>query len=184
MSNTNLPHHYCAALRTLVRFACVMAIVGLLSGVLFQESAKKLSPDIVGAGLYTQATLRLALLHGHVLVSAVLLPIACAAALLIARHAGGAELGRRPLAWLTRGYLPLISVTLILLLTKAYHVLLAVRGGDTSLTGIDARYFFGQLTARHAVYGAVHVGMALSLGVFVVALWRSLGAARRAALRS
>jgi len=179
MSNNDLPHHYRAALRTLVRFACVMTIVGLLSGVLFQESAKKLTPEVVGAGLHTKATLRLALIHGHVLVSAVLIPIACAAALLIARRIGGAELGTKPLAWLTRGYLPLISVSLAMMLVKAYHVLLAFRGGDTDLAAIDGRYFFGQALLRHSVYGTVHFGMALGLGVFVVALWRSLGASSR-----
>ena len=179
MSNIDLPHHYRAALRTLVRFACVMTVVGLLAGVLFQESAKKLTPEAVGAGLHTKATLRLALLHGHVIVSAVLMPIACAAALLIARRIGGAELGSKPLAWLTRGYLPLMCVTLTMMLVKAYHVLLAVRGGDTDLAAIDARYFFGQTLLRHVAYGAAHIGMALSLGVFVVALWRSLGGSPR-----
>ena len=170
-----IPAHYARALRTLVRFACAMTIVALLSGVLFQESSKKLSPT---HELHVQATLRLALLHGHVFVSAVLMPLACAGMLLIARRIGGRELGPKPLAWLTRGYLPLVCVTLTLMLVKSYHVLLAVRGGGTDLEAIDERFFFGATMARHVVYGAAHIGMALALGVFVVAVWRSLRAAR------
>jgi hypothetical protein len=176
MSNLDLPHHYRAAARTLLRFACVMTVVGLLSGVLFQESSKKLLPWEIDPGLHTKATLRLALLHGHVFVSAVLIPIACAAALLIARRIGGAELGTKPLTWLTRGYLPFVCVTLSLMLVKSYHVLLAFRGGETDLAAIDARYFFGQTMLRHVVYGAAHIAMAVSLSVFVIALWRSLRA--------
>lgn len=170
---TELPAHYRAALRTLVRFACAMTIVGLLSGVLFQESSKKLAD---AHPLHVQATLRLALLHGHVLVSAVLMPLACAGALLVARRIGGREVGPRPLAFLVRGYLPLLCVSLALMLWKGYHVLLAVRGGDGDLDAIDDRFFFGATMARHAVYAVAHVGMAVALGVFVIAIWRSLSA--------
>jgi hypothetical protein len=171
-SADDLPEHYRRALRTLVRFACVLTIVGLLAGVLFQESSKKLADS---HALHLQATLRLALLHGHVLVSAVLMPLACAGMLLVARRVGGRELGPKPLAWLTRGYLPLLCVSLVLMLVKGYHVLLAVRGGDGDLDAIDERFFFGAALLRHLTYGAAHVGMALALGVFVVAVWRSLG---------
>jgi len=170
-----LPEHYRRALVTLVRFACVMTIVGLLSGVLFQESSKKL-PD--SHPLHVQATLRLALLHGHVLVSAVLIPLACAGMLLVARRVGGRELTSKPLTWLVRGYLPLLCVTLTLMLVKSYHVLLAVRRGAEDLVEIDERFFFGQTMLRHATYGVAHVGMAVALGVFVVAIWRSLRTAR------
>lgn len=174
MENSPLPEHYRATVRTLLRFAVVMLIVGLLSGVLFQESAKKLDVKALSPGLALASSLRLALVHGHVMVSAVLLPIACAGALLIARRIGGAELGTRPLAFLTRGYLPLICVTLGLMLTKAYHVLLAVRGGAVDMAAVDERWFFGARLVRHSVYGAAHLGLAIGIGVFAVALWRSL----------
>ena len=93
----DLPDHYRAAVRSLLRFALVMTILGLLSGVLFQESAKKLDLETLSPGLYVAAGRRLALVHGHVLVSAVLLPIAMAAALVLARSVGGRELSSRPL---------------------------------------------------------------------------------------
>lgn len=174
MPLTDLPAHYRTTLRCLLRFAAVMTIVGLLTGVLFQESSKKLSPAEVGAGLQLAATLRLALVHGHVLTTAVLLPIALAAALVLGRLAGGAELTARTLRWLTRGYLPLVCAALALMLYKAYHVLISVRLGNTDLEAIDEQLFAGQTALRHALYGLTHVGLALTLGVFAVALWRSL----------
>jgi len=174
----DLPDHYRAAVRSLLRFALVMTILGLLSGVLFQESAKKLDLETLSPGLYVAAGRRLALVHGHVLVSAVLLPIAMAAALVLARSVGGRELSSRPLGWLLRGYLPGVSAMLALMLFKAYHLLLSVRGGTHDLARIDEAFSFGAPLVRHVVYGAVHVAMAVGLGVFVVALWRSLSAPR------
>jgi hypothetical protein len=179
MPTSDLPSHYAQALRTLVRFACAMLLAGLLAGVLFQESSKKLAPGSVEAGLQLQATLHLALLHGHVLVSGALVPLACAGALQLARRAGGRELAPRTLLWLTRGYLPFLCGSLCLMLYKGYHVLLAVRRGNLDLADVDERFFLGQTALRHAVYGVAHVGMALSLGVFAVGLWRSLGARAR-----
>ena len=173
-----LPVHYTSALRTLVRFASAAAILGLLSGVLFQESAKRLQHAEAPAGLHLEAVLSLALVHGHVLVSATLIPIAMAGALVLARRAGGAELSRRSVAWLTRGYLPCVTLAVLLMLYKGYHVLLSVRFGESDLDAIDAAYFGGVTALRHAVYGVVHVGMALGLGLFAVALWRSLARAR------
>jgi hypothetical protein len=172
----DLPDHYRSTLRCLLRFALAMTIVALLTGVLFQESAKKLDHGLLSPGLYVAAGRRLALVHGHVFMTAVLIPIAMAGALLLARPAGGRELSARPLGWLTRVYLPFTAVTLGLMLAKAYHLLLAVRGGEHDLAVIDGAFFFGQDLVRHLVYGAAHVGMALGLGVFCVALLRSLRA--------
>lgn len=173
-----LPPHYAPALRTLLRFAAASAIFGLLCGVLFQESAKRLDHAEAPAGLHLEAVLALALVHGHVLVSATLIPLAMAGALLLARRAGAAELSARSLRWLTRGYLPCVSLAVLLMLYKGYHVLLSVRFGERDLEAIDAAYFGGLRALRHGVYGVVHVGMALGLGVFSVALWRSLDSRR------
>jgi hypothetical protein len=169
-----VPAHYRSAVRTLLRFAAAMTIFALLSGVLFQESSKKLDYAATGAGLRLEAVLSLALVHGHVFLTSVLIPIAMAGSLFLARKAGGAELGTRPVAWLTRGYLPAVTVTVLLMLYKGYHVLLAVRGGERDLDAVDRAYFGGLVGLRHGVYALAHVAMAVSLGVFVVALWRSL----------
>lgn len=173
-----LPVHYRSAIRTLLRFAAAMALFGLLCGVLFQESSKRLEHAEAPSGLHLEALLSLALVHGHVLVSATLVPIAMAAAAVLALRAGGAELSPRALAWLTRGYLPCVTLAVLLMLYKGYHVLLAVRFGASDLDAIDASFFGGLTPLRHAVYGVVHVGMAVGLGVYCVALWRSLGTRR------
>ena len=168
------PPHYRETARTLLRYAVAMTIVALLAGVLFQESSKKLDYAEAAPGLRLEAILSLALVHGHVFTTGVLIPTAMAGALFLARKAGGAVLSPRPLRWLTRGYLPLVAVTMALMLYKGYHVLLAVRHGARDLDAVDASYFGGVTWLRHGVYGAAHIGMAVSLGVFVVALWRSL----------
>lgn len=173
-----LPAHYRTGLHILLRFAAAMALFGLLSGVLFQESSKQLARAEAPGGMHLETLLSLALVHGHVLVSATLIPIAMAAALMLARRAGGAEISPRALAWLTRGYLPCVTLAVLLMLYKGYHVLLSVRFGATDLDAVDASFFGGLTPLRHAVYGVVHVGMALGLGVYCVALWRSLGSRR------
>ena len=44
-TTNGIPDHYRSATRLVLRYAIVMAIVGLLAGVAFQESAKKLEFD-------------------------------------------------------------------------------------------------------------------------------------------
>ena len=169
-----LSARYRDALRALLRYAIVMAIVGLLVGVAYQESAKKLSLEKTGAGLHLEAVIGLALVHGHIFTIGVLLPLALAGALLMARRAGGREIGQRSLDWLVRGYLPAAAVTLVLQLVKGYHVLLAVRGGQMDLAAIDHAFLGGQEVLRYALFGVSHTAMGVCLVVFLVALWRSL----------
>ena len=173
-ATADVPAHYRSAVRTLLRFAVVATIVALLSGVLFQESSKKLVYSEVPPGLHLESVLSLALVHGHIFVTAVLIPIAMACVLFLARTIGGAELTSSSLAYLTRGYLPAVSVTLLLMLYKGYHVLLAVRHGERDLAAVDADFFGGLFGLRHAVYGITHVTMAVALSVFLVRVWRSL----------
>ena len=169
------PPHYTRTVRVLLRYALVMIVIGLLSGVAFQESSKKLSyptePD--GAG-YLDATLGLALVHGHVLVTGVLFPIAMAGVLHLALACGGAEVGRRGLSWAVRSYLTFVTATVLLMLYKSYHVLLSARGGESDMELIDADFFGGQTSIRHIVFGASHIGMAFGLCLFSWCVWRSL----------
>lgn len=173
-SRAPLPDHYVETIRTLVRYAIVMIVIGLLSGILFQESSKKLTWDDVEPGLRLEVVLHLALVHGHVFVTAVLMPLALAGALVLARRIGGKDLAPRTCRWLTRGYLPLVGVTVALMLYKGYHFLLAVRNGERDLMAVDASFFGGQIWVRHIVYGFAHAGMGICLVVFVIGLWRSL----------
>ena len=174
MKLDQLSEEYRAALRTLLRFAIVLAAIGLLAGIAFQESARKLPFAAAGAGLHLEAIHTLALVHGHVFLMGVLLPLALAAALPLALAAGGRPLARRDLAWLTRVYLPFAAASLALQLVKGYHVLLAVRHGRHDLAAVDAAFLGGSHALRYGLYGLLHAGMGLGLGLFLLALWRSL----------
>lgn len=168
------PPHHTRAIRTLLRFALVFLVVGLLSGVAFQESVKKLGRR-TGDGLtHWDATLHLALVHGHMIVTGVLLPIALAGMLHLARSHGGHPLGPRALAWSLYTLLPGVVATCGLMLYKGYHTLLAARSGEVDMAQIDVALFAGGKALRHSLYGISHVGLALGLGIFAVCLWRSL----------
>jgi hypothetical protein len=171
----NLPDHYPGPLRAVIRYAIVMAFLGLLIGISFQESAKKLPFAKAPAGRHVEAILPLALVHGHVFTMTVLLPLALAGALLLALWTGGAPVSRRSLRWLTHGYLPFATASVVLMLVKGYHVLLAVRRGQSDFVVIDDTFLGGHGVVRYAIYAFVHAGMGVALGVFLVGLWRSLG---------
>ena len=161
---------YAPLTRILVRYAIGMAVVALLVGISFQESAKRLGFDQAPAGLHLEAVLPLGLVHGHVITAGVLLPLALAGALHLARSAGGREVGprvRRGFAWL---FLPFTALSLALLLLKGYHVLLAVRGGETDLAVIDGGYLGGHHALRNGLYAVTHGGMGLGLLVLLVGI--------------
>ena len=164
-----------ATLRTLIRYAIAMAIVGLLVGISYQESAKKLPFEAMPGGEHLEAVIHLALVHGHIFTIGVLLPLAMAGAMVLSRKVGGAEVPGWAQRTLTRGYLPFAAGALALQLYKGYHFLLAARGGERDFAVIDAAFLGGSHVVRYAVYGIVHSGMGIALGVFLVALWRSLG---------
>ena len=175
------PAWYGAAARTCIRFAAATGVFGLIVGIAFQESVRKMDFTQVAPGLHIEARIHLALVHGHVFVVLVLLPLALAGALYLARRAGGAPLSRRAVRCLTRGVLPFAAATTALMLYKGYHLLLGVRWGATDLAAVDAALYGGLRVLRYVVYGAIHGGFGLSLGLFLLALWRSLGRAARAA---
>ena len=168
------PDAYAPLTRVLVRYAIVMAVVALLAGISFQESAKRLAFDQAPAGLRIEALLPLGLVHGHVFTAGVLLPLALAGALHLARRAGGGEVGPRTRALFAWLFLPCTALSLGLLLVKGYHVLLAVRGGEADLGVIDAAFLGGHQPLRYLLYGAVHGGMGLGLLILLVGVWRSM----------
>ncbi len=160
--STSLPQNYNKTLRSLIRFAIVMAIFGLLIGIAYQESAKKLPHEAVPAGLHLAAVMPLALVHGHVFTLGVLFPLALAGALVLGLKAGGRPVGPRALAWLQWGFLPLATATVLLQLFKGYFVLLAVRNGQHDLAAVDAAFLAGSSTLRYVVYAGVHSGMGIT----------------------
>lgn len=161
--------------RSLIRFAVVMAIIGLLIGISYQESAKKLPFSEIPSGQHLEAVIHLALVHGHVFTLGVLLPLAMAGALVLARKTGGAEIPAWAQRTLTRGYLPFAAVSLALQLYKGYHFLLKARAGERDFAMMDDAFMGGNHALRYGIYAVVHSGLGISLGVFLVALWRSLG---------
>lgn len=168
------PEHYAATTRVVLKFATVMTAVSLLAGISFQESAKKLPIGSLEPGLHAEAVSSLALVHGHVMVAAVLIPIAMVGALYLAKAAGGRDVKPITTKMLTRGYLPFVTASVLLMLYKGYHFLLAVRGGNHDLAAIDQAFFGGSTAARHAVYGISHTAMSVALGLFMIGLWRGL----------
>lgn len=161
-------------IRTLMRYAIIMGIVGLLVGISYQESAKKLPYSEMPAGGHLEAVIHLALVHGHVFTVGVLLPLALAGFLVLARKVDGREMPAWAHHTLTRVYLPFAAASLALQLYKGYHFLLMARAGERDLAVIDAAFMGGIHALRYGVYGVVHSGMGLALGVVLVMLWRSL----------
>ena len=173
------PVHYTKTIRALLRFALVMLAIGVLSGVSYQESGKKVTHASVPEGMSRlEATLPLALVHGHVILIGVLLPVAMAGMLHLARAHGGSEISRRGLAWIVYTYLPAVSASLALMLYKSYYILLSVRGGKTDLGEIDAAFFGGSHAWRHGIYGFFHFWMGVGIFVFIWCVWRSLRSQR------
>jgi len=169
------PVHYTRTIRTLLRFALVMLAIGVLAGIAYQESGKKVTYASVPEGICRlEATLPLALVHGHFIVTGVLLPVAMAGMLHLARAHGGSEISRRGLAWVIYTYLPAVSASLALMLYKGYYILLSVRSGKSDLGEIDAAVFGGSHAWRHGIYGFFHLWMGVGVFLFVWLVWRSL----------
>ena len=83
--------------------------------------------------------------------------------------------GSRWRSTLTHGYLPFAAISLALHLYKGYHFLLMARAGERDFQVMDDAFMGGIHTLRYGIYAVVHSGMGITLGVFLVALWRSLG---------
>ena len=79
------------------------------------------------------------------------------------------------LATLTWGFLPFATASIALKLFKGYFILLAVRHGEMDMGVVDAAFMAGSSSLRYTLYAVIHSGMGISLGIFLVGLWRSLG---------
>lgn len=65
-------------------------------------------------------------------------------------------------------------MTVTPVLYKEYHILVNARWGATDLARVDATFFGEQVWVRHVAYDIAHASVGISLGIFVIALWRSL----------
>ena len=170
-----LPAHYPAFYKKYLKFAVVMTFVAMLSGILFQESAKKAPYSAaLPAGIHLDSVIHLALLHGHVFLIGVLIPVAILGMLQLSYVLDGEPVSSKTLKWGTWLYIPGAVLTVVLMLYKGYHFLMAVRMGQLDFQSIEQSYFFGIVGLRHALYALSHIATAFGLGTLVVGVWKSL----------
>jgi len=174
-----IPSHYRPIYRTYIRFSLVMMVLALLLGIAFQESAKKAPISAaLPAGVHLEATINLALVHGHAFLIGVLIPLAVTWVSYLGLSLGFAPLTEKSLKWTTRLYLPGSALAILLMLYKGYHLLLGVRSGVTDLSQLDSSMFLGSHALRAAAYGLTHTAMALGLFIFVISFWKTMNKAK------
>ena len=170
-----IPSHYRPIYKTYIRFALVMMVLALLLGIAFQESAKKAPISaVLPAGMHLEATINLALVHGHAFLIGVLIPLAITWISYLGLKLGFEPISEKSWNWATRLYLPGSALAVVLMLYKGYAILLGVRGGETDLTVIDQHMYMGSHALRGAAYGLTHTAMAVGLFIFVGAIWKSM----------
>ena len=171
-----LPGSYQRFYRTHLRFALIMLLVGLLAGICFQESSKKVHISaMLPVGAHLEYILSLALVHGHVFLGGVLLPRAFTWMLHLGLTLGLEPLTPKTLAWTTALYLPGSVLTIALMLLKGYHLVLGVRHGALDFNQLNAAFLGSSHLLRAGAYGLGHTVMAVGLGILGMGLWRSLG---------
>ena len=172
----NIPEHYRALYRSWLRFAIVMMMIGLLSGLAFEESAKRAPvSDLLPAGKHLEAILPLALLHGHAFLLGAVLPLTLVFMLHLGLTMGFRPLGPKTLKAATWLYLPGSALSIALMLYKGYHWVLGVRFGHTDFVAWNAAFFGGNPALRAATYGIAHTAMAVGMAILAIAFWRSMG---------
>jgi hypothetical protein len=176
-----LPPHYRDAFKGIIRFVLVMVLVALVVGVAYAESAKKVSLGDFPVEIVFHANYVLSLVHGHAFMFGVFLPTAMLGLLSLAVIGlGWRPIGPAALRWGFGFYLPSAVWSFGLILYKAYAVQLAVRSGLMDMAVVDQQLFAGNHLLRVLIYALPHTGLAIGLGILVIALWRSAGSAPKA----
>lgn len=171
----NISEPYKRFYRTHLRFALVMILVALLAGVCFQESGKKVHiTEAVPVGAHLEYILTLALLHGHIFLVGVLIPLAFTWMLHLSASLGLEPLSGRTLGWTSAFYIPGAILTVLLMLLKGYHFVLGVRHGALDYPALNETFLGSSHALRAGAYGFAHFIMALGMGILGVGLWRSL----------
>lgn len=170
-----IPEHYRRMFQIFLRYAVIMIFVGLLTGVLFQESAKKTPYSaLLPAGVHMETVIHLALLHGHSFLVGVLIPLSVSWMFYLGLALGFQPVGEKVIKVGTWLYLPASIVVVLLMIYKGYHYQMAVRHGIYDFATIHASYFMGNHALRASVYGLSHTAMAVGLGTLAVGFWRSM----------
>ncbi|HLO67440.1 MAG TPA: hypothetical protein VK188_10510 [Holophaga sp.] len=172
----NVPEHHRRFCRTHFRFALVMVVVALLVGISFQESARKvLVTPQVPVGAHLEWIISLALVHGHLFIMGVLLPLAFTWMVHLAASLDMAPISPALLAWATRLYIPGVCLTALLQLVKGYWFVLGVRHGGDFARLNDSFLGGGHAMPRVLAFGAAHALLGGGLALLVLGFWRAFG---------
>ena len=176
----SLPASYREFLRIHLRFALIMIAVALLTGISFQESAKKVHITAsVPVGAHLEYILGLALVHGHTFLLGVLIPLALTWMLQLGLTLGCPPVSPLALRATMAFYLPGATTVVLLMLLKSYHFVLGVRHGQVDFTALNQSFIGSAPALRAAVYGLSHAAMGAGLVIFAVSFWRSMNAGSR-----
>lgn len=168
----NVPKHYKQAWRLMIRFALLMISVGLLFGIMYRESTRRVA--MLPQADHWAATEHLVLVHGHTFLLGVLIPVAVMALMYHSLLVGGRELKASPLLLHVRLYLIGAFASICLLVYKGYHYVLAVRAGELDFQIIAESMFGGNELLRGASYAISHILMGSGLSALALSLWFSL----------
>lgn len=169
-----LTPHYRKLYLTFLRFSCWMVFFGLIAGILFQESTRKVPLGQFPPGIHWESVYHLALLHGHVFLIGVLVPVAVMAMLHFGLLLKGGVVSQKVLKWGSLLYLAGTGLTVLLMLYKGYHYVISVRMGELDFAAIEHGFFAGQHLLRQVVYGLAHTAMSAGLITLTVGILRSL----------
>ena len=174
MRSETIPEHYRKLYLSFIRLACWMVFFGLLSGILFQESTRKVPHGTPSPGIHWEAVYHLALVHGHVFLIGVMIPLAVLTLLQFSLLLGAQPIGSRAARWGSLLYHSGAGLTALLILYKGYHYVLSVRAGQLDFAIIHETYFAGSHLLRAIVYGIAHSALGAALIILVVAILRNL----------
>lgn len=195
-----LPDHYRAAMRRLLRLAAVGIMVGMLLGITWTEFNKstRYGPEVrkvdppegrvkveLPAGTRWANGLHFKLGHGHAILVLGLLPIGFAASLLLLHRSGSGEVSPRtvlvaPLLYYAGG---VGAVTIMVY--KGAAVFLGLRrailaGNPTDLATLEASLFGGSKLLKVACYASTHLALSIGAFWFLIAVFRAAGRAAEA----
>lgn len=182
MEKSSIPGHYAGLYRLLIRFAVIMIFVGLLVGFAIQESFRKLPLSIkIPAGIHLEAIYNPSVVHGHLLLLGVLIPVALMVLLQMTLILGGKPVSPKVIRWATRFYLPGTILSLLLQIYRGYFYLISARllsegNGITpyDLLQVQHNFYLGVPALFYVLYGVSHSAMSLGLVIFAVNIWKSL----------
>ena len=192
-----LPDHYRAAIRRLLRLAAVGIMVGMLLGITWTEFNKstRYGPEVrkvdppegrvkieLPAGTRWANGLHFKLGHGHSILLLGLLPIGFAASLLLLHRSGSGEISARtvlvaPLLYYAGG-----AGAVTIMVYKGAAVFLGLRrailaGTPTDLAALEAGLFAGSKALKVTCYATTHLALSIGAFWFLIAVFRAAGRA-------